>query len=189
MVAAGGGGSQTESCSGSDNSVVKGGDAGGLEGNTAIYVSYAGFSSYNPTGATQTTGGRSLTDWQSTEYNTDYSGTFGIGGRYTGTDRSSSGGGGGYFGGASGGWQPGAGGSSFISGHTGCVAITSQLSIAPKDGCEDGTTDNTCSIHYSNKVFTETVIKAGNESMPTHDGTSTMTGNSGNGFAKITVMN
>jgi hypothetical protein len=29
---------------------------------------------------------------------------------------------------------------------------------------------------------------AGNESMPTHDGTSTMTGNTGNGYAKITLV-
>jgi hypothetical protein len=29
---------------------------------------------------------------------------------------------------------------------------------------------------------------AGNASMPTHDGTSTMTGNDGNGYAKITYL-
>ena len=29
---------------------------------------------------------------------------------------------------------------------------------------------------------------AGNQSMPTHDGKSTMTGNAGNGFAKITLI-
>ena len=32
------------------------------------------------------------------------------------------------------------------------------------------------------------VIKSGNEVIPTHDGTSTMTGNSGNGYAKITYI-
>lgn len=29
---------------------------------------------------------------------------------------------------------------------------------------------------------------AGNQNMPTHDGTSTMIGNSGNGYAKITLV-
>ena len=36
--------------------------------------------------------------------------------------------------------------------------------------------------------FESPEMKAGNEVMPTHDGTSTMTGNAGNGFAKITLI-
>jgi hypothetical protein len=32
-------------------------------------------------------------------------------------------------------------------------------------------------------------MKAGNESMPTHDGTTTMVGNAGPGYAKITIIN
>ena len=31
-------------------------------------------------------------------------------------------------------------------------------------------------------------MKAGNESMPTHDGLGTMNGNTGNGYAKITYL-
>jgi hypothetical protein len=40
-------------------------------------------------------------------------------------------------------------GSSYISGYLGCVAIKSQTEIEPKTGCDDGTTDITCSYHYS----------------------------------------
>ena len=80
------------------------------------------------------------------------------------------------------------GGSSYISGHLGCVAIQAQDNITPKNGCTDGTEDITCSYHYSNKIFTNTIMKAGNEEMPTFNGSGSMTGNSGNGFVKITVL-
>jgi hypothetical protein len=98
-------------------------------------------------------------------------------------------GGGGYYGGggstcANG----GGGGSSYISGYTGCVAITSASDTTPKSGCTTGTTDINCSYHYSGKIFTNPIMKAGNEVMPTHDGTNTMIGNSGNGYAKITYV-
>jgi len=59
-----------------------------------------------------------------------------------------------------------AGGSSYISGHTGCVAIASSTDTAnprtPKSGCTSGTTTNSCSVHYSNKTFTNTVMIDGN---------------------------
>src|SRR5574344_1404292 len=80
------------------------------------------------------------------------------------------------------------GGSSYISGYTGNVAITSASSTSPKSGCSNGTSDIACSYHYSGLVFTNTNMIAGNASMPTHDGTSTMTGNSGDGYAKITFI-
>jgi hypothetical protein len=95
-------------------------------------------------------------------------------------------GGGGYYGGGGSTCVDGAGGgSSYISGYTGCVAITSATDTTPKSGCTTGTTDINCSYHYSGKLFTSTIMKAGNETMPTHDGTDTMPGNSGNGYAKI----
>ena len=168
MVAAGGGGGFNGN---------NGGNAGALTG-------FAGSTAngYGPgPGATQTSGGINPSD------NTA-NGSFGRGGE-KGNSGLSTGGGGGYYGGA-GSYHIDAagGGSSYISGHTGCVAIISATNIAPKEGCSDGTTDNECSIHYSNKVFTNTVMNAGNESMPTHDGNSTMTGNAGNGYAKITIV-
>lgn len=103
------------------------------------------------------------------------------------------GGGGGYYGGiaqtASGTYTnaAGGGGSSYISGHTGCVAISSETSSLPKSGCTDGTTKNDCSIHYSGKFFTSTIIKNGREVMPNFSG-GTMTGNSGDGKAKISYI-
>ena len=100
---------------------------------------------------------------------------------------------------------PGAGGgSSFISGHAGCVAITSQDNTTPRNDsnsstCQDGTTDITCSYHYSNIIFKNTIMVDGNgynwttvkgkqTQMPSHDGTTTIVGNSGNGYARITLI-
>ena len=185
MVAGGGGGSYYEYCSSADYASINGGAGGGINGQTANYVTYNGYSSINPTGGTQTTGGKSIDEWNSTTYTTTYSGAFGKGG--TGNN-SYSGGGGGYYGGASGTWQPGAGGSSYISGYVGCVAVTSEEDITPKEGCTDGTNDVTCSYHYSGLKFTDSEMKAGNEEMPNYSGTKTMVGNEGNGYAKITAM-
>jgi len=96
------------------------------------------------------------------------------------------------------------GGSSFISGHTGCVAIQSQNSTTPRSDskgatCKDGTTDITCSYHYSNIVFKNTImidgegynwttVKGKKTLMPSHDGLSTIVGNNSNGYAKITLI-
>ena len=108
-----------------------------------------------------------------------------------GQDCSRSSGGGGYYGGTCNGQSAG-GGSSYISGHTGCVAITSETDLNPKKvngtTCVDGTTDVECSIHYSGYKFTNTQMIAGNGSMPTFNGSSTMTGNRSTGYAKITYL-
>lgn len=122
------------------------------------------------------------------------------------------GGGNGYFTGfcptfRGSGVQSAGGGSSYISGHNGCVAIEessteNNITFPTKNGvaCDDGTTDITCSYHYSGYKFTNTVMidgqgykwttERGSEvvGMPTYDGTGTMTGNSGNGYAKITYL-
>ena len=81
----------------------------------------------------------------------------------------------------------GSGGSSFVSGHDGAIAIESKNSTTPKSGCLVGTTDIECSKHYSSKVFTNTIIKAGNETMPTSTGT-TQIGQAGNGYIQITKL-
>lgn len=192
MVAAGGG-AGNDDC---DNA----GSAGGL-------VGYNGHGN----GANQIRGGISLAN-----------GGFGFGGGTGIRSTTGNGGGGsGYFGGACSDTAArfgGAGGSSFISGHAGCVAIDSASTenniIFKTDtnevSCDSNlsatyntlgyNTDPKCSIHYSNKVFTNTVMIDGNgykwtteksstaEGMPTKDGTGTMTGNSGDGYAKITYM-
>ena len=82
---------------------------------------------------------------------------------------------------------PGSGGTSYISGHDGCRGVNS-----------DGTIKSD-SVSYTNYSFTNTKMIDGNgynwttskgekTGMPTYDGTSTMTGNIGNGYAKITLI-
>ena len=113
---------------------------------------------------------------------------FGIGqsGSGAGSDNNgTAGAGGGYYGGytdlTGSDYGSSAGGSSFISGYDGCDAIS-----------EESTSDNIIhtgqSIHYSGMKFTKAEMVAGNQTMPTHDGEDVMTGNSGNGYAKITLL-
>lgn len=100
--------------------------------------------------------------------------TYGGGGYYTGQ--------GGYAGNAG-------GGSSFISGYKGCIAITAEDNLTPKCTEEEDPTnqDISCSYHYSGYKFTDGVMLAGNEQMTDPDG-STVTGHSGNGYARITLI-
>ena len=161
-----------------------------------------------------------------------YTGIFGIGGRgytYYGSTTyvGSSGGGGGYYGGTGGaecltkpseisatnapGHTSGAGGSSYISGHTGSIAITGADNQTPKAGCTEsgttpnnyvGTDNNSCSIHYSGYTFTDTVMidgegyswtntreSAPSNKMPDYNDLTKYfaTGNTGSGAAKITL--
>jgi len=110
-------------------------------------------------------------------------------------DSGGSGGGGGYWGGisprtfiATNVWQNmrGSGGSSYISGHRGSVAIANATTNAPKSGCTNGTTNTACSHHYSEKIFTDTTMLAGSASMPSPAGGFT-TGRTGHGYARITL--
>ncbi len=173
MIAGGGGGGAT-----SINGGVGGTFVGGA-GTTTSSVDHGG------KGGTQTSGGAGGAG----SHTAGAAGTFGKGANGVAYQ---SGGGGGYYGGGSSGVNnnsngSGGGGSSYISGHTGCVAIESDVNIIPKSGCEDGTTDNSCSIHYSLKKFSKTVMKSGADEMPTYDGKSTMVGNSGHGHAKVSL--
>ena len=197
MVAAGGGGGYFE-----NTTLRDGGSAGGLTGYDGQYrpsssVHYGGGGS----GGTQITGGYNeivhendyaISEWGWT-LGTYGFGSFGSGGRSDLASSFSGGGAGYYGGGGSTHVQGGGGGSSFISWHDGCDAIT-----------EGSTSSNIVhtgqSIHYSDYVFTNTVMIDGNGykwtdkvgtsvvGMPTFDGNSTMTGNIGNGYAKITPI-
>ncbi len=99
----------------------------------------------------------------------------------------------------------GGGGSSFISGHTGCVAVVSSSSTSPRTGtggagCGGGSADNLCSIHYSGKYFTNTVmidglgyawtnVVGGATPMPNPAGSYYASGgNTGAGYARITYI-
>ena len=91
-------------------------------------------------------------------------------------------GGGGYYGGGSGFIGGGGGGSSYISGYEGCSSIEEESTAL-------NIIHNGSAYHYSGYYFDGTTMISGNEAnMPTHDGTSTMTGNSGEGYAKITLI-
>lgn len=185
MVAAGGGGANHRGMFYGEGTGGAGGALQGIDGISQNHTNSYGYG-YG-IGGSQIAGGSTF--WQSAS-NTygPVNGSFGQGG---GTEISSelvqSAGGGGYYGGGGSAHGGAGGGSSYISGYAGCIAITSQTSTLPKTGCSLGTTNINCSYHYSGKKFTNTTIIAGNASMPTHDGTSTMTGNDGNGYAKINL--
>ncbi|MDO4995845.1 MAG: glycine rich domain-containing protein [Bacilli bacterium] len=185
MVAGGGGGTTV---------LFPAAYGGGLKGGVAYLT---GYESYKNDPATQTHAGVSKHSCGLVP-----TANFGVGGPCAG-------GGGGYWGGAGSAlisnYPGGGGGSSYISGHTGCVAIKAIDDRSPRLGtneilCDDDTTDIKCSYHYSGKYFTNTVMidgggyswttVKGNEivGMPTHDGTGTMNGNSGSGYAKITYL-
>ena len=173
MVAAGGAGSPVIGKAGS----YHGGHAGGLSGVGNIYRWENALVTNLSLHATQTTGYM---------FGKGQDARLGIG-------CAGSGGGGGYWGGKT--QQEtnvcgphGGGGSSYISGHTGSVAIKSATDITPKAGCSDGTRNNDCSIHYSGKVFTNTVMKSGIEQMPGYVDNVPITGNSGDGHARFTYL-
>ena len=188
MVAGGGGGAFYNMIN------ITPGYAGGLSGYDAIgVVPNTGRSGYGGHGGTQISGGacgnynQPYANVVGYNYNKNWDGSFGKGGY--GIDNSkyliSSGGGGGYYGGGHGihptnNHSGGGGGSSFISGYPGCNAISASST-------ESNIIHTGQANHYSGYVFTNTVMKAGNESMPSPSG-GTETGHSGNGCAIITQV-
>ena len=204
MVAGGGGGWGWSS----DNVCHNGSAAGGIVG----YQDYYGDTSFPGGGQ-----GTQISAGQASGYSSTL-GSFGRGGSgysYQGdsVQHTSGGGGSGWYGGGGGasgankGYNGiGGGGSSYISGHTGCVAITSSTSTTPRTGtdgasCDTGTSDNLCSVHYSGKTFTNTVMidgagyewtheKGGLKAMPNPNGGyyADGVGHTGDGFAKITFI-
>lgn len=199
IVAAGGGGANYRNYpvdKGEDKTVIygegDGGYGGGLTGgegqtlnhNRTNYITYGWWESY---GGTQTAGGHPnpsesfLSREATKEYYTKiYSGKFGYCMNNTTSSLVQSGGGSGYYGGSDGVHGGAAGGSSFISGYPGCNAISA-------NSTEDAIAHTGQPNHYSGYVFTNSVMKAGNESMPSPSG-GTETGHSGNGYAIITQV-
>ena len=173
MVAAGGGGSSISHSTSPEQYKSDGGNGGTLNGLISINLGVSATGSYGTEG-TQTSGGHAINQAKVAL------GGFGYGGDGL-ASRQSAGGGGGYYGGGGASYcAPGGGGSSFISGYEGCDAIT-------KSSTKDNITHTGQSIHYSGMKFIDGVMKAGNESMPDYNG-STMTGNRGNGYARITYV-
>ena len=159
MVAAGSGGSDCDGI---------GGIAGEINGHDSG-TSYAGGK-----GATQTNGGYGYV-----------SGSFGKGGSYEGIQPDfGAGGGSGYYGGGTGRDLTGCGaggGSSFISGHEGCDAIN-------ESSTEDNIIHTHQSIHFSQIMFTNTIMKDGLAAdMPLPKG-NTGTGNKDAGYVRIKFL-
>lgn len=114
---------------------------------------------------------------------TGYKFGYGQDGVYTTSNVAVPGAGGGYYGGRTLSTKYGGatGGSSFISGFIGCNAIS-------ESSVETNIIHTGQEIHYSGKRFINSNMLSGKQVMPTYDGKSTMTGNSGNGYAKITFL-
>ena len=172
IVAAGGGGACTY------NTNVNGAAAGallGLSGN-----GNGGGTGNNSTGGEQTQGGLHGTG----DHMYPNSKRAGFG--YTYYNYVTTGGGGnGYYAGGNGNHGSGTvgsggGGSSFISGYIGCNAIK-------ESSTESNIVHSDSSNHYSGYVFTNSVMIAGNASMPSPID-STETGHTGNGYAIITQI-
>ena len=192
MVAAGSGGGTNEVY----ETAGEHSKGGTLIGGSGGYYSGHTYVNQNGKGGTQTAGGDAGVNHFSAT-GTNNPGTFGVGGTSASTSdaQGSGGGGGGYYGGGAGGstlsqgsGQGGGGGSSYISGYKGCVAVTGLGNATPKEGCLDGTTDVTCSYHYSGKIFVNAYMKSGSNDMRNYSGTSFINGNIGNGKAKITYL-
>ena len=173
MVAAGGAG-----CGGpfpGDDNHCAGGYAGGLIGGNGTSSSH--YTDVISAGATQNSPGNTTGNNYGSAIQNTHTGSFGYANQ-VGNNSYGGGGGGGWYGGAQGFGNGGSGGSSFISGHSGCNAVN------PSTGAHLGVS-TTMTINNVNYVFTNTVMKAGNESMPSPTG-GTETGHSGNGYCKIT---
>ena len=208
IVAAGGGGGLFND----STKLIQRGSGGGLYGYDADAIinsslSYNGATTgFSGHGGTQVLGG--LTgSYGYDAYEVQMDGSFGHGGQHissTDTAYRASGGGGGWYGGGhgrhtKGTWSGGGGGSSYISGHSGCLAVSSSTSTELKNGCTENSTSLECSISYTGYYFTDTVMidgagykwttqKGEYTGMPSHDGTRTITGNAGNGYARITFI-
>lgn len=186
MVAAGGGGATS-----GVRGYYTGGSGGGLIGQVGEGVYDGSNQSVETTGATQTSGGDSNYEFNENYGTSDRKGRFGYAVQET-TSGFGGGGGSGYYAGATSWGRGGSGGSSFISGHNGCDAITSASTSSSI--VHTGQPN-----HYSGYVFTDTVMVDGNgyqwtseigtyTGMPNFAHTSTITGNSGNGYAKIFLV-
>jgi hypothetical protein len=168
IIVAGGGGGETKYINGGNNNAVRGGHGGFLSGEDGSYSKCNGC---GETSYTNAGGGKQQKGGEGGGGNTVWgnSGEFGVGGtaKLSRGEWGSSGGGGGYFGGGAGGVHThklgtGAGGSSFVSGYSGCSAVSSSYS----------STNEVFSgyIHYSGIMFHNIIFKDGNETFASPTG-------------------
>lgn len=198
IVAAGGGGANNRNKTSANDMILygsgNGGAAGGLVGYTGEAINYQAtnnYSTYNShavgTGGTQNVGGNYITyNSSNTVLNSTLSGGFG-----KNINFNQSGAGGGWFTGGNSAHGGAGGGSSYISGHSGCLAInqsSTENNIIMKTNSEyDG-------YHFDNTIIIDgegyewTNIKGGLTQMPIYDGKTGEPGNKGNGHIKITYL-
>ena len=190
---------------------------GKVDGWTSERYGYSYINMYYGRGGNQIAGGASTGGKTGYYEGISDAGEFGLGGNASEGEApngsqlcGAAGGGAGWYGGASSvrtGWGAG-GGSSYISGHTGSVGVTSTSDSSPKSGCTTGTTNNACSLTpYINPAtgtsytFTNTLMidgagykwtntKQGLQQMPNPNGGyyASGVGHSGNGAARITYL-
>ena len=193
MVAAGGGGV------GYTGSWNYGASGGGLKGYEGRYKDSLTIYDNTSQGGTQIAGGKGTYRVASPLNHSGNDGGFGFGG--TGAYYHSPGGGSGWYGGGGGGytdsvgWTSAAGGSSYISGHNGCIGVNS--SGTPLKSTASSKAD---SYSWTNFIFTNTemidgrgyswttTVSSSSTGMPNYSGSGTMTGNLGNGYARITYL-
>ena len=163
MVAAGGGGAEWGN--------ARGGNGGELIGEPGFYRDV------ECKGATQISGGEKC---QRIENYDSYPGIFGSAGYPPSSNDYGGFGGGGYYGGTSYDMAyAGSGGSSFISGHKGCDAVKNISNQIIHSGYN---------IHYSNLVFFNTQMIAGNKTIPLPTGGEGIW-DSSKGVFRITMFN
>ena len=162
IVAAGGG--STSFYNGPTN-IGLDGDAGGLTGykgdtnTTNAQFLASDFAGYGGTQVSAGVGGTTSGTNYCTPGGSGYFGKGGNGGHSCGGG--GAGGGAGYYGGGGTGRtaKSAGGGSSFISGHQGCLAIAEGSTSEPralKTGCTSSSTSTECATHYSGLYFTST---------------------------------
>lgn len=106
---------------------------------------------------------------------------FGFGQKYTTISGS------GYYSGEGGQGTNAGGGSSYISGYLGCIAIKSQSETTPICTQEEANTNIACSYHYSGYKFSNMRMIGGNKEMPSPNGTKEK-GHTKDGYARISLI-
>ena len=187
MVAAGGGGANFRNQGYGEGNGGAGGTLIGMNGEEALTDGSYFRSDFSHgyelgTGGTQTGGGYKVIYYlngtvENVQDCNDCLGKFGMANQ----EINQTGGGSGYYGGGNNSHGGAGGGSSFISGYNGCDAIS-------ENSTESNIVHTGQSIHYSGIKFENSNMIAGNSNVPTYDGTGTMTGNDGDGHAKITYI-
>lgn len=202
MVAAGGGGANyRNSTSENDKKMYgsgNGGSGGGLWGYAGTSESFAsdsvsGYQSHNSysigTGGTQVLGGtRKGYNGTSQLISSAIAGGFG-----KGSSQEQSGGGGGWYTGSRSSHGGAGGGSSYISGHIGCQAISpsaTESNITHKANSEYDSYvfTNTVMIDGDGYAWTSTTQPTKKQPMPSNGVTLVENGNTGDGYARITYL-